>query len=279
MENSKDKILKYLKEACEISYTKYYIAGRTPFPKQADNVWLDSRPRILLPLSGTKSYTINSGDFDLKRGDVVISPRGGWVTSRWEHTHRVLSVIFWEHTVRVIYYEQKQVDFFRDSPDIYYHTQYPMQGLGKEILSSLFSEKYQISTLLTLLESLLKITYEFVEQDVPKKNGKSWNTWQSINNYIHENCHLLLTRNTIAESFKIHPSHISRLCRKHTGKSFKEYSTELRLKYSVELLRQTNKTIGELAFLCGYDYASHYVRNFKLYFGITPSEYRLKNRK
>lgn len=273
---SKDEILIYLKEASKIPLNLEFSAKAQPPPKHKEKVWLDSQPRILMPLSGTKNYTTSDGNISLHRGDILFSPQGGWTISNWNNVHKLLSIIFWKHMVRIIYYNHKDTGVLRDNPDIYYHTQYPIQGLGKSILSALLENKQRQSTRLHLLRALLELTYDFVEKDVFEKNGKAWNTWQAVNNYIHENCNLTLSRETIATAFKIHPVHISRLCRKFTNTSYKDYTTKMRLKNSVYLLKTSRQTINEVAFHCGYEYSSHFVKVFKSYYAMTPSEYRQK---
>lgn len=47
-----------------------------------------------------------------------------------------------------------------------------------------------------------------------------------------------------------------------------------RIQTACELLSSTNRTVEEIAQLCGYRYTEHFVRQFKARMGITPAKYR-----
>ncbi len=59
-----------------------------------------------------------------------------------------------------------------------------------------------------------------------------------------------------------------------TGKSFKEYLTDLRMKRASELLYSTNREIVEIASSCGFSNSSTFYRQFQNYFGIAPGLFR-----
>ena len=52
---------------------------------------------------------------------------------------------------------------------------------------------------------------------------------------------------------------------------------EHRMNLAQQLLLDTDKTILEISFLCGYDYASHFTTAFKRRFGVSPSTFRKKH--
>ena len=49
-----------------------------------------------------------------------------------------------------------------------------------------------------------------------------------------------------------------------------------RIQYSCEILTSSNKSMEEVASLCGYHYTEHFIRQFKMQMGITPGQYRKK---
>jgi AraC-like DNA-binding protein len=53
-----------------------------------------------------------------------------------------------------------------------------------------------------------------------------------------------------------------------------QYLREKKLKYSQELLRNTNLKVAEIAFMIGYENKLYFSRIFKKDFGISPTEYR-----
>lgn len=58
--------------------------------------------------------------------------------------------------------------------------------------------------------------------------------------------------------------------KEYTGKSYKEYLRERKLSYAKKLLHSSSHSVTEIAFECGYGTTSHFNREFKAYFGITP---------
>jgi AraC family cel operon transcriptional repressor len=73
------------------------------------------------------------------------------------------------------------------------------------------------------------------------------------------------------------PEHVSREMKRYTGKTPGSYVTELRLERACKYLCTTDKSILELAFLCGYENLSWFHRSFRKQYGITPGEYRKKS--
>ncbi|MBS2211960.1 helix-turn-helix domain-containing protein [Carboxylicivirga mesophila] len=66
----------------------------------------------------------------------------------------------------------------------------------------------------------------------------------------------------------------SRLIKQRTGKSFVDFANEIRLGYATRLLIETNKSVGEICYSCGFNNISNFNRIFKKKQGYTPSEFR-----
>ncbi len=87
-----------------------------------------------------------------------------------------------------------------------------------------------------------------------------------------------ITLNELCESFHYTPSYICRLIKKQTGRTFKEFLTEERMKYACEELIATEKNVNVIATEAGWKTIEHFYRIFNKMFGMTPLEYR-KNHK
>ena len=72
-------------------------------------------------------------------------------------------------------------------------------------------------------------------------------------------------------------NHFSRLCEKVYGLPPLQYIIQLRLARAVELLENSNLTIGEVAGECGYDDSNYFCRIFRKKMGCSPREYRCRN--
>lgn len=63
------------------------------------------------------------------------------------------------------------------------------------------------------------------------------------------------------------------------GKPVSQYMREKRMERAMELLVNTEKSIGEVALACGYEHQGKFGTAFKEFTGISPLEYRRQNRK
>jgi AraC-like DNA-binding protein/ligand-binding sensor protein len=71
------------------------------------------------------------------------------------------------------------------------------------------------------------------------------------------------------------PSTVSRLFKKITGRSFKQYQIWFRLdRASVMLKSMPNRPVAEIAMDCGFDDPLYFSRTFRKHFGHSPTEHR-----
>lgn len=66
----------------------------------------------------------------------------------------------------------------------------------------------------------------------------------------------------------------SRMIKKRTGKSFVDFVNEIRLGHATRWLIESNKSISEICFDCGFNNLSNFNRFFRKKQGCTPSEFR-----
>ncbi|MBP3392093.1 MAG: helix-turn-helix transcriptional regulator [Clostridia bacterium] len=69
-------------------------------------------------------------------------------------------------------------------------------------------------------------------------------------------------------------SYFSRSFKAITGKSFKEYLNFVRVNQAERMLLSTNKSIMDVAFDCGFNNVSYFIKVFKQLKGSTPLSYR-----
>ncbi len=86
-----------------------------------------------------------------------------------------------------------------------------------------------------------------------------------------------ISRELLSEQFYFAPDYITKIFRKETGMSFKNYIIEKRLDLARKLLIKTGDSVRDISLKVGYDNYSYFTRLFKKSFGITPVEYREQN--
>ncbi len=82
----------------------------------------------------------------------------------------------------------------------------------------------------------------------------------------------------VAKAVYLSESYLSRKIKKFKGISFVEYLTKLRMKKAVELLKEPNVKITDIASSLGYPDYRYFSQTFKKYLGYSPSEFvKIKN--
>ncbi len=78
----------------------------------------------------------------------------------------------------------------------------------------------------------------------------------------------------LADTIHFSKQYICRIVKEKTGDTFNTLLIRTRLQMVVQYLLETNLSLEEIAYLCGFSAASHMSRTFKNEYGMTPSAYR-----
>lgn len=78
----------------------------------------------------------------------------------------------------------------------------------------------------------------------------------------------------LAEIASMSKSYFSTVFKKLNGISPWDYLISKRISFAAELLKNTDKTILEIALECGFNNTANFNRAFKKITGKTPSEYK-----
>ena len=81
----------------------------------------------------------------------------------------------------------------------------------------------------------------------------------------------------VAEHAGFSMDYFNRIFLAHTGFTVMAYVNYMRVKRAVELLRNTDKTVLDIALEVGYDSHEGFIKAFKKVYGVAPSEYRKQN--
>lgn len=71
-----------------------------------------------------------------------------------------------------------------------------------------------------------------------------------------------------------HQGYLGQLIKQRTGKSFHQHVTRMRMEQACQLLRQTSRTVAEIAREVGISDVDYFAAQFKRHTGVTPSQYR-----
>lgn len=105
------------------------------------------------------------------------------------------------------------------------------------------------------------------EQSNSRRIAKAF---QYMNAYYNQH----ITLSDVAAQINMHEASFSRFVKRITGKTFVDSLNEIRLGHAARLLIDTNQTIAEIAYGCGFNNISNFNRMFKNKKNCTPKEFR-----
>ncbi len=127
-------------------------------------------------------------------------------------------------------------------------------------------------------EFLLLVLYE------AKKARRQTDEQGSLNGYVQKACEFIarhygddLGVETIAKRLNLNKNYLIKLFKKHLSTTPNRYILETRLLRAKTLLLQTNQSVQEISFSCGFNVPSYFTKRFKERFGLLPLEFRKQN--
>jgi len=97
---------------------------------------------------------------------------------------------------------------------------------------------------------------------------------EKVLRYIQEHWQESVSLAEIAEREFLSESYLSRLFRRHLGKTFTEYIVSIRLEHAQRYLEDTRNSVTETAYVCGFKSTNSFIHYFRQHYGTTPGQYR-----
>lgn len=94
--------------------------------------------------------------------------------------------------------------------------------------------------------------------------------------YIAHNCHEHITTASLSSLFHLDEHYLCRLFKSQMGVPPMQYVNGYRIEKAQALLKNTDRSITDVALAVGFDDASYFARIFKKHTGLTPREYKTK---
>lgn len=101
---------------------------------------------------------------------------------------------------------------------------------------------------------------------------------QEVKRMIEEAFDTDLTLEKCSAKINYHPQYISRVFRQETGITFADYLAQYRLEVAKRWLQETDLTITDIAEKLKYNNPANFIRYFRKMEGMTPGQFREKNR-
>ena len=137
-----------------------------------------------------------------------------------------------------------------------------------------FNQKLIELDYLLVIYEIINYIYKNKELIEVKNQGKKNENLLKVLNYIYHNYSSQIKVETLASIMGLSEGETSRTFKKLTGQSPMDYIIHYRIKIATILLKNTSKSITDIAFEVGFSSSSYFTIAFKKITGLTPSEYK-----
>lgn len=97
---------------------------------------------------------------------------------------------------------------------------------------------------------------------------------KKVYEYIQKNFNKTITLNEISQLVNMSPVSFNRFIKNRTGKTFISYINDTRISFAARWLLETDQSIGEISYMCGFNNIANFNRLFKKAKKCTPKEFR-----
>ena len=108
----------------------------------------------------------------------------------------------------------------------------------------------------------------------PRGSNRHIKRLKTLIGYIEEHYSEQITLSDLADLVDVSPKYLCRNFYALTGRTPIAYIGEYRVEVAMTLLREGNKSLAEIAVMCGFGDQSYFVKQFKRRTGTTPGQYR-----
>ena len=112
------------------------------------------------------------------------------------------------------------------------------------------------------------------KSSVEKEDFHDSDKIKTVYDYIQQNFSKTITLNEISDLVNMSPVSFNRFIKKRTGQTFIHYLNATRISFASRWLLETDLSIGEISFKCGFNNLANFNRLFKKAKNCTPKEFK-----
>lgn len=230
-------------------------------------------------------YTIHQGEGFFINSNVIKTKQNGAPGSRTIEINNIFHAVFLSGHFKSRF-ETKYMNPITNNRQLEVHVIRRGHPTSDQILSNLYRLKqlnaaadseFQTRNILSETWLLLMKDIQTHYQKKASINFERQDRFRSMISYIH--CHYMekIMLSQIADAAGISEREATRCFQSAIGQSPMEYLIQYRLNQSKKLLMESDLTITEISYLCGFTDSAYFGKAFRKEYGMTPSNYRRQN--
>lgn len=235
---------------------------------------------FFLTISGNVLHVINGKRQMLPKHSLQLIRPGDEHTYIKEGEFSFANLTFTKETMHLL------SEFIGDAAkDILNRSMPPAVVLSEDDFSKIMSKLNELNTVsiddkkimtVKMKFILSEILSFFIEGDVHKEESQIPLWLSHLTHLLQKSENINMTLSDMSHLTKKSREHISRSFKKYFGLTVSEFMTAQRLNYSANLLLNTNLSVIDICFECGFQNLSWFYRKFKEKFFLTPIQFRKK---
>ena len=218
-------------------------------------------------ISGNGTYTINGQPFPMKSGMLYFMTPTDF-HSVYTEKAEIINVMFSESIITSAHL----------APFTYHAAPktLPIPEVMQPFFMTLLEEVVEYQEDLAYSAALLNCLLLKLARNLLSYGEDSWNsTAQKIHFYLINHFRDQVSLEDVAQYVGLTPTYVSAVFKKEMGKGFKKYLDDLRFAYARKLLLYSDMSVTQVCGESGFEDYPNFIRRFKEYFGVTPTEMRV----
>lgn len=235
---------------------------------------LAPRPVRFLQVKGGKTHTSLYG-----KGDIAITPAKMPFFARWEGQDEYMQIRIASSFIQTVARETiaKNSDRLDIMPEFRIRDPH-LESIGMLLLAELkknLGGQLYIDSLANVLAVHLLRQYAAVKPQLPiYEGGLPERQLLRILEYIDAHLSQDIKLADLAALLDMSQFHFSHMFKRSLGMAPYQYLLQQRIERAKQLLKKSDQSISDIAFLCGFNSHSHLSKQFRQLTGMTPTAYR-----
>jgi AraC family transcriptional regulator len=250
--------------------------GRTHYDNEhAICLSLAPRPVRFLQIKDGKTHTSLYG-----KGDIAITPVEMPFFARWDGEDHYMQIRVASRFIQQIAREALEINSDRLELLPEFRTRDPqIEAIGMMLLTELqqgnCGNRLYIESLANVLAVHLIRQYTATQPQYPiYEGGLPQRQLSQVLDYIYGHLDQDIKLADLAAFLNMSQFHFSHLFKQSIGTSPYQYLLQQRVERAKQLLKEGDRSIMDIAFLCGFNSHSHLSKQFRQLTGMTPKVYR-----